>query len=286
MLRHTKLLYIGNIPSHSTNSECRPLNLLQKFKIDFRQIDFKEYTDAVDSFVGTKEALDLAQKWREKHIIMDERDPVLDKFTAIYLGLKKLLDKYDANALTIDCAYSPSIDYVACCSASYLIDDGCAFGCEGDISQVVSLRLLMGVTGNSGMMGNLFENAVHKDIEENTIVINHDVMPPSMSCQNCKMCIRDFHDSRKGSTFICDMPKEKVTMCGLSYSGNKLWVSSGQVQWVEDTVHCRITVGIKVDDAKSIMRNSLGHHQVIAYTEHKKALLLAGEFMGFDAYEI
>lgn len=100
------------------------------------------------------------------------------------------------------------------------------------------------------------------------------------------MCLRDFHDSRKGSTFICDMPKEAVTIGGLSYDGKKFWVSSGTVKWVEDTVHCRITVGIDVADAKAIMRHSLGHHQVMAYTEHKKAALLAGQFMGFETREI
>ena len=286
MLRNTKILYIGNIPSHSCNAECRPTNILKKFKADFRQIDFKEYTDAVDSFVGTKEALMLAEQWKERHEIMDERADVLDRYTAIYLALHHLLEKYDANALTVDCAYFPSIEYVACCSASYLIDEGCSFGCEGDISQLVTLTMMMGVCGGSALMGNLFENAIHADIEENTVVINHDVMPPSMACHNCKMCIRDFHDSRQGSTFFNDMPKEEVTIGGISYDGKKLWVDSGKVKWVKDTVHCRISIGIDVKDAKAIMKNSMGHHQVMAYTEHKNALLLAGKFIGLDAYEI
>lgn len=286
MLRQTKILYIGNIPSHSCNAETRPLNLFQKFKADFRQINFKEFTDTVDSFVGTEAAGQLAEQWIQRHKVMDGREKVLNRYTAIYLALKRLLAKYDANALSVDCAYSPSVEYVACCAASYLIDEGCCFGCEGDISQLISLQLLMGVSGNAGLMGNLFANAIHSDIEENTIVINHDVLPPSMACQNCKMCLRDFHDTEKGSTFFADMPKSPVTICGLSYDGKKFWVSDGCVKWVEDTVHCRISIGIDVKDAKAIMRKSLGHHQVMAYGEYKKALLLAGHFMGFEAYEI
>lgn len=286
VLQHTKILYIGNIPSHSCNAETRPLNLLRKFKVDFHQIDLKEFTDTVDALVGTADALALAEQWRSAHEIMDDRSPVLDRYTAIYLALRKLLKKYDANALTMDCAFLPDIEYVACCAASYLIDEGCCFACEGDISQLVSLQLFMGISGKAGLMGNLFSNANHRDITENTIVINHDVMPPSMACADCKMCLRDFHDARKGSTFFCDMPKKEVTMGGLSYDGRKLWVSTGRVKWVEDTVHCRISIGIEVEDAKAIMRNSLGHHQVMVYAEQKKAALLAGRLLGFEAYEI
>lgn len=281
MLRHLKILYIGNIPSHSTAAECRPINLYRKFGVDFRQIDFKEYTDMVDGFVGTPEALALAEDWKGRYEMKDGRGEVLDRYTAIYLALHRLLDKYDANALTVDCAYSPSIDYVACCSASWLIDEGCCFACEGDISQIISLCVLMGVSGNAAMMGNLFENAIHADIASNHIAINHDVMPPSMACQDCRMCVRDFHDSKKGSTFFCDMPKEPVTIGGLSCEGSKFWVSKGRVSWVEDTVHCRITVGIEVSDAKDIMRRSIGDHQVMCYGEYERAAALAATFLGF-----
>ena len=285
-LRHTKILYIGNIPSHSCNAETRPLNLYKKFKVDFRQIDFQEYVDAVESFVDSDEASILADKWRENHEVIDGRETVLNKYTSIYLALHKLLDKYDANALTIDCAYLPDIEYVPCVSASNLIDEGCAFGCEGDISQLITLQMLMGVSGEAGIMGNLFENAIHADIEKNHIVINHDVMPPSMSCQNCQMRLRDFHDSKKGSTFIGDMPKEKVTMASLSYDGSTFWCSEGVVKWVEDTVHCRISIGIEVENAKDIMRKSLGHHQVMSYGCYTEPTLLAAEFMNFDSYLI
>ncbi len=271
-LRRTKILYIGSIPSHSVNAVIRPIELYQKFGTDFQQIDFSEYVSEVERFVKTSQAAELAKEWNEKFEVMDGRDTCMPRYTAIYLALHELLRKYDANALTVDCAYLPDIDYVACVAASHLIDEGIVFGCECDVNQVISLSLLMGASGNSGMMGNLFENAIHADVINNTIVINHDIMPPSFACKGCKMRFRDFHDSRKGSTCIADIPKERVTMSGLNHNGTKVWLSEGIVNWVEDTVHCRVSVGIDVENAKRIMLESMGDHQVFVYGDHVKSV--------------
>jgi hypothetical protein len=278
-LRNTKILYIGDIPSHSVNSDISPHILYKNFGIDFRQISMNEYVNAIKN-VDKKEAGEISKKWLTTFNVMDEREKSMDAYTSIYIALKTLLQQYDANSLTVDCAYLPSIEYVPCVAAAYLIDEGFAFACEGDINQLIALQLLMGLSGKSGLMGNLFENALHKDIQNNEIVINHDVLPLSMATKNSKVNFRDFHDSHKGSTLFGDIPKEDVTIAGISFDHSTVWLSKGKVSWIEDTVHCRLAVGIKVEDPKRIMKYALGHHQVFTYGNYLEHAELAVDFLG------
>ena len=66
------------------------------------------------------------------------------------------------------------------------------------------MSLLMGISNQAVMMGNLNENATHEDLEKNIIVINHDVLPPSMACKGCQYRIMDFHATGKGLTGFAD----------------------------------------------------------------------------------
>jgi hypothetical protein len=282
-IRNTKILYIGDIPSHSVNSDISLYDIYKDFNVVFQQISMPEYLDAVNA-VNKNENLDLAREWNEKFNVMDSRNAHMGKYSAIYLALRELLQKYNANSLTMDCAYLPDVETVPCVAAACLIDEGIMFGCEGDVSQLLSLQLLTGLSGKSGLMGNLFENAIHKDIEENTIVINHDVLPPSMAKTGCKINFRDFHAVGKGSTLFAGLPEEPVTMGGLSFDRKQAWLSKGVIAWAEDTVHCRLSVGIKVDDSKRIMKNALGHHQVFTYGDYLEHAELALKLLGVKTH--
>ena len=236
--------------------------------------------------MSIKIAKQTADEWKTRFKFLDNREEQLNKYSTNYLALKSLLDQYACNAFTIDCAFLPDVEYVPCVAASLLIDQGCGFGCEGDINQLIMQRLLQGSGGKNALMGNLFENATHKDILENTIVINHDVLPPSMACPGIKINFRDFHETGKGSTLIADIPRENITMGGISYNSDSIWLSRGKVVWSEDTVHCRLSVGIKVENAKRIMKESFGHHQVFSYGDCYDALKLAAQFLKMRIVEL
>jgi len=233
-----------------------------------------------------KSVKSIAEKWNASFNMMDNTETKTGRYASIYVAVKKLMKKYDANALTIDCAYLPSVELVPCVTAAMIIDEGFPFGCEGDTNQLIAAAMMMGVSDRASLMGNLFENALHKDIEDNQIVINHDVLPPSMACEGCKINFRDFHEIHKGSTLYADLKKEMVTIGGMNFDSSEMWISKGKVVWTKDTVHCRLSIGFEVEDAKRIARESLGHHQVIVFGNYVDSIQMMCKFLGMDIRNI
>lgn len=265
-LREIRALYIGDIPSNSVKDANYDFaDLEEKFGIQFIHLNFDDLLKAIKK-VNDREAEKVSNIWKENAEILDGREKKLKEYAKTYLGLKNLLNEYNANSLTIDCAFLPNVELVPCYSFGVLIDEGIPSGCEGDTSALLGMSILMGLSEKSALMGNLFANATHNDVENNVIVINHDVVPPSMGDKKEKIKLRDFHADKKGLTgFIKLMKGEKVTVVGMDRKAKRIWYSKGEILWTEDTVHCRTSIGIKVKDAKRIGKEGFGHHQVITY---------------------
>lgn len=281
-LRTMRVIYIGDIPPHGVVSSKKSSDfqyLKERFGTDFVKLEFKDYMDRVKG-TDDKDAEKLAKKWRNKYTIIDERNEKLEFYAKIYLGLKSLLSKYNANAITIDCSWLPNIEYVPCFAFSLLSDEGIAAGCEGDIPALYAMASILGASGEPVMMGNLNNNATHEDIENNIITVNHDVIPPSMGCSECGLKLRDFHATEKGLTPYVDLERNvPVTIAGVHWDMNKIWTTGGTIQWSEDTTHCRITVGTKIEKAKEMHKSSFGHHVVMAYGDHTKEIDILAELL-------
>jgi hypothetical protein len=265
-IRDIKALYIGDIPSNSVrDANFDFADLEERFGIQFIHLNFEDLSDAIRK-VDDKESEKIANLWKKNAEILDGREEKLTRYAKTYIALKSLLSAYNANAMTVDCAFLPDVELVPCYSFGVLADEGIPSGCEGDTSALLTMSILMGLSGRSALMGNLFCNATHNDVENNVIVINHDVVPPSMGDSKEKMRLRDFHASKKGLTGFVQLRKgEKVTVSGIDRKARRIWHSEGEIVWTEDTTHCRTSIGIKVKDAKKIGRESFGHHQVIVY---------------------
>ena len=281
-LQELRALYIGDIPSHSVLANFDFVDIHQHLGPILIHHSFDEYRQAVAQIADSK-AQTLAQEWQNKYRVLDKRDKYLPQLAKVYLGLKEMLTTHQANGLTVDCAFLPDVDLAPCFAFSLLINEGIPSGCEGDTNALIMMTLLMGITGQPALMGNLFENTTHADIEENIVVINHDVVPPDMGCKDCQITLRDFHESGKGLTGYVDLEKNQpVTIVGLNTSSTKVWATVGKVAWTQDTVHCRTSIGIRVSDAKQIGKHAVGHHQVITYGNHKAELQVACQLLGLN----
>ena len=149
------------------------------------------------------------------------------------------------------------------------------------------MSILMGLSGEAALMGNLFANTTHEDIEDNVIVINHDVVPPSMGAKGKRMRLRDFHATGKGLTGFVELEEgRKVTVVGMDRNARRLWYSSGEVVWTEDTVHCRTSIGVKVKDAKRIGRESFGHHQALTCGDWTEELEMLGKVLKLEVHRL
>lgn len=286
-LRSLRILYIGNYPPRSVAvPKGFTLDHISKvFNSEIIRLDFNEYYNAVEK-ADEDLAKSIASKWLKEYVIMDYRENNIVHYAKLYLGLKDLLRKYNANSLTLECPGLRDAEYVPCLAFSHLIDEGIPCGCEADIPTLLTMALLMGISGEPATMGNLNENVTHSDLESNIVVINHDVITRSYGCQGCKYRIRDFHASGKGATPYVELPIGlRVTIAGMHWNLNKIWAANGEVAWTEDTIHCRISIGVRVDDALGISRNAFGHHVVLIKGDYVEELRIASSIMGMEFYK-
>jgi len=283
-LRHLRVIYVGEYPPRSvTVPKGLSLDDIErKFGVKFYKTSFNEYIESIES-VLVKEAKKVANEWIKKYMIDEKLRTDIIEYAKIYIGIKKLLNKYNANSLTLECPGLPDIKYVPCHAFSLLLDEGIPMGCEADLPALLTMSLLMAAARDSAFMGNLNENVTHWDIEHNIVTINHDVVPPSYGCPNCKYFVKDYHNMGRGTTSYTELPIGlKVTLAGMHWNMDKIWATSGEVVWTYDAVHCRITVGIRVEDAKRVSREAFGHHMVLVRGNHVETLRIIADLLGLE----
>lgn len=286
-LGQLRALYFGEVPSHTVPTSFYNIeSMRRRFGITLIRRPLKDHVGAVQN-VDEQLGEELGAKWNQTYQVGNNRRRKLGEYARIYLAIKELLCKENANALTIDCANLPSAEYVPCFSVSQLIDEGCVWACEGDVSALLAMAILMGISQQPATMGNIFENTTHQDIENNVIVLNHDVLPPSMACRGCPVVLHDFHGTGKGLTGYAELETgRKVTVISIDQFAVKMWVFRGKIAWTENTVHCRTSIGIKVQNARRIAKEIGGHHPAIVYGDFIQSLHLLGEMLGIEVIEL
>ena len=276
-----KVLYIGDFPSHSVavGSQISLEYLNKRFGVKFIKLTLEDYLKEIEE-ISDEKVKDVVREWKERFIIRDNREKTLHIYAETYKALKNMLRKHGANAITVDCAALPEIEYVPCLAYSLLIDEGVPCSCEADLPALFAMAMLMGVSGRSVLMGNLNENVTHMDIEDNIVVVNHDVLPPSFACPACKITLRDYHATTKGVTPYAELIEGlPVTLAGMHWDMDKIWVTMGRVVWTKDTTHCRVSIGVKVGNAKRVSKDAFSHHVVMAYGNYVEELKLLSELL-------
>jgi len=287
-LKHLRILYIGEYPPRSVTApkDVSFRVIEEKFGIKIIKVGISEYIEAVKSTMP-EEAGGVAEQWLRKYIVAEHLRKDFTDYGRIYVGLKKLLEKHSANALTLECPALPDIKYVPCLAYSMLLDEGIPVGCEADLPTLLTMAILMAASGDAAFMGNLNENVTHWDIEHNIVTINHDVVPPSYSCPGCSYTIKDYHDMKIGATPYTELQAGlKVTLAGMHWNMDKIWATRGEVISTHDTVHCRVTVRVRVGDAKRVSRNAFGHHMVLIRGDYVNALRTLSQLLDLEFYEL
>jgi len=263
-LKESKFLYIGEIPSFSApNGPWDFFKVQKRFGIRFKHIDSGEFFKVFDSFNKDEVKKELV-KWKEsfEEILEPTEDDLLEA-TKVYLTLKYLLKREDANAVTVNCGRFTEVrPVVPCLAFNRLIDEGYVCGCEGDITALLSSLILHSVSGNSVMMGNFGYRPGMFEAREGEVTIEHDIVPLSMTTR--KFTIRDYHGRRFGVTgFAPIKPDQPVTLFNMDSSLEEATAIEGKVKESFDGIHCRIIVRISVDgDVEKIPEILVGSQHI------------------------
>ncbi|MCK5050528.1 MAG: fucose isomerase [Candidatus Cloacimonetes bacterium] len=180
----------------------------------------------------------------------------------VYLAMKKLILKYDLDAVTLRC-FDLVLDLgtTGCFALSRLNDEGIIAGCEGDMVSTLGMLLVYKKTGRIPWMA----NPSRLDLENNSILIAHCTVPISLVDN---YIIRSHFESGIGVGIQGTFPRGDVTIFRIGGNNlDKIWLATGEiVSTSKEEDLCRTQIEVKLnskDNVADLLTNPLGNHLII-----------------------
>lgn len=269
-------------------------DLKVRFGIDYQRISFETFFDEMDK-VDEKKAAELADKLiNEAQKVNISKDYVVNDVN-FYLATKDLMEKYDCNAHTTPCfelcstRLPEKLKTIPCLTHTLLKDEGYPSSCEGDISVLLAMMLLMYISKKSSFMGNSFMK------EESILGLTHSVPGLKMGGfdkSNLPYELWSFTASGWGTKVQIDFSKNKekeVTLARFNPLATKILVAKGRV--VGCHFHergCSPTIDIEVTNARKLIHQEVdfGHHLAMVYGDYIPKLEKLAPLIGFEVVKV
>ena len=272
-----------------------------RFGIDYKRISASEVFDEMDRVIRDEAEQKRAEEITNRLVRNADRVHMKEEYIRqsvnFYLAARNLMMKYKCNAFVIPCfelcvKRIPAEKKVTFCLAhSLLKDEGYPSACEGDISVLLAMTVLMYLSRKSVYMGNSYMVDKERDI----IAVHHDV--PGLKMKGLDGAelpyeIRNFTMGGWGATLRYDFSRDKgetVTLARFNPTATKLFVARGELVGCGgfDEVGCSLRAEIKVRDARDFFRKEMdfGHHLAMVYGDYVEDLRYLGELVGFRVVE-
>ena len=175
----------------------------------------------------------------------------------IYGALRRIIDKYGLNGLTIRCFdLLTAVHNTGCMALALLNSEGLAATCEGDVPAMVSMALARKLTGCSGFQANLSQ------IKGDDLLFAHCTLPLSMADN----WVYDTHfESGFGVAVHGEIPEGPVTIFKLSPDFDRAFIFEGEIvanDYQENL--CRTQIHVNAPGAAPyFLSSSIGNHHII-----------------------
>jgi len=284
-LRESKFLYVGEIPSFSAPNGPYDFPMIERrFGVRARHIETNEFYRYFDRFPDQVVQEEL-ESWSEDfaEVIEPDEEELLNA-TRVYLALRKLCEREEANGVTVNCGrFTEERPVVPCLAFDRLIDEGVMCACEGDITAMLASLLLHAVSQKAVTMGNFGSSKGKFEAEEGEVTIEHDLIPLSLASR--RFTVRDYHGRRFGVTAYADIePDQPMTLLNMDRSLRAISVIEGTITGTVDGIHCREIVHMTVDgDVKQVPNVIVGSQHVSMTLGHwMEALVKAGKLLDLE----
>ena len=194
----------------------------------------------------------------------------LEENVKVYIALKKVVEKYKLDAISVRC-FDIVLDQktTGCFALAQLTDEGIIAGCEGDLTST------LGMLWTSKLLGQIpwMANPAQLNEENNTIWLAHCTVPRSIVKE---YTLRSHFESGIGVGIQGTIAQGPVTL--LRIGGNnldKLWLAEGEIMQSgnsEDLCRTQIEVKIISDTVKNLLQSPLGNHLILVKGHHKEEL--------------
>ena len=253
-----------------------------------RQIETNEFYSIFDSFKAEEVKKELSNWMKDFGEIIEPSNEHLMDMTRVYLALKALALREDANGLAVNCnsmVIQGKRHVVPCMAFNRIIDEGIMCACEGDLGAMISALILNAVSGGQAVLMGNFRLRPDKNI----IFIQHDIIPQTMA--KTKYKLYDYHGKKWGVTGYADVKLNPMTVLNIDPSYKKICVIEGNIkgshipELPSGLKTCRFRVDMSVDggsvkDIPSIMVGT--NHNSMTFGHWLPALLEAGKLLNLE----
>lgn len=282
-------------------------NLHDVFGIEWIKGDPEELLKAYRD-VDEKDAEEIAEKWISEATKLEIEREIIVAGAKLYLAIKNLMKKYDADAVNVDCGtllISKHLFTMPCFAISALLSEGLTAGPESDMDSTVSLLLARCLTGRAGYTSNC-----SLDLKRNEIAYLHTCQPyrlygPSCPAQPYKIGAHGTSNKLLGPAPWVEYPVgEQLTTIKVSVLEKKIAIRTGKIvgSLIDEKICAERLKGwpfagetgfepgvIVKTNAKKIFENydyqTFGWHRVSIVGDFREDFKMAARLLGLEVVE-
>lgn len=182
----------------------------------------------------------------------------MEKSLAVYGALRRIVDKYKLNAVTVRCFdLLDTVKTTGCLGLAILNAEGIYAGCEGDVPSIISMEILGAVSGNPVFMC----NPSRINTANGEMVLAHCTLPVNMPE---KMRLTTHYESNMGVAIAGKIPETACTIFKASSGLDRYFVKSGEiVENLHEKHLCRTQIKLKLDDFSYFLTNPINNHHLV-----------------------
>ena len=210
-----------------------------------------------------------------------------------YLAVKNLMKQHCCNSFSIECwefcttVLPEKWKIVPCLTHSLLKDEGYSSACQMDISELLSMRLLMSLSDKSAFMGN--HELYLRSMPDGNVKVNHSVPGLKMNGYDkpdMPYTLQNFTQGGWGAKFqvnFFENDEKTVTIARFNPQATKMICASSEIVDCTDydKPGCAVKVHLNLEDPRGFMREcaDFGHHVAMVYGDYTNDLKELGETM-------
>ena len=262
-VKDNRLGLIGGPSSWLIASPVEPKLIYTNFKQNIVKIKMSELEEMIA--LEEKEMLDLKEISHSKELLAkaDNQDD-LQMALVIYKALKRLVNKYQLNGLTIRCFdIIKKYKNTACLALALLNEEGITAGCEGDVHSLVTMHIVNSLTNRSSFMA----NPSKFNYEENSLMLAHCTVPLNMVTS---FKLMTHFESGLGIGVKGELPEGRITLCKIAPSytlEDTLCIPATIKENLNLEGYCRTQINVTLgeDGLLDILKASFGNHIIVSY---------------------
>lgn len=232
------------------------------FNIDLIDIDMEVLFEEVDkrTYGCVPHLENIKAKYKDSE--------VLEESLHIYGALKRIIDTYQLNGLTIRCFdLLGKYKNTACLALALLNEEGITCACEGDVPTLLTMHLIRCLTDNGAFQA----NPSKMDQENKTMLFSHCTLPLNMVS---KYELMTHFESNLGVAIKGELALGEISICKLFINEEHNLENSVAIRATikENNSlpgYCRTQITAQFDEYGFVnfLKEDFGNHVVIAYND-------------------